>query len=112
MAVYIYNRTPHKLLDFRTLYKAKNGKRPNISHIRIFGSKAYRLATQPKKLDPRGNPYYLVGYQAHNVLKLLDPRTGKVTVSRDVVIHEGVFYKDKDEDLNLGKDLEIELLDL
>ena len=28
------------------------------------------------------------------------------------MIHEGVFYKDKDEDLNLGKDLEIELLDL
>jgi hypothetical protein len=38
-------------------------------------------------------PYYLVGYEAPNILRLLDPKRGKITISRDVKVHKGSYYK-------------------
>jgi hypothetical protein len=45
----------------------------------------------------------LVGYGS-NQWRILDPRTKRVTWSRDVIIKEGFFYKDKDND-SLTEDL-------
>jgi len=118
MAVYLYNMTPHKSLGLKTLYEAKTGQKPNISHIRIFGSLAYRVTIKPKKLDPRGDAYYLVGYQAPNIYRLLDPKRGKITISRDVKIYEDLYYKHLKEipteypdlqDLTPKKDIGLEL---
>ena len=38
---YIQNRAPHKALDGRTPYEAWSGHKPNVSHFRVFGSKAW-----------------------------------------------------------------------
>ena len=37
---YIQNRYPHKALDEKAPYEASMGHKPNISHFRIFGSRA------------------------------------------------------------------------
>lgn len=92
-AVYLYNRTPHSSISFRTPFEAKYGYKPNISNIKIWGSLAYRK--EPKefvgKLDPRVQPYYLTGYLSSNLYRLIDLKSNKIVTARDVRILEGVF---------------------
>jgi hypothetical protein len=61
-AIYIYNRTPHSVIRFKTLYEAKYGHKPDISNIRIWGSKAYKKEVIWRKLDPKASEYTLVKY--------------------------------------------------
>nr|GEY51139.1 hypothetical protein [Tanacetum cinerariifolium] len=61
-AVYIQNRVPTKTLGDTTPYESWSGKKPNLEHLRVFGSKAYRL---------------------------LDPVSGRIRVSKDVRFEEG-----------------------
>ena len=43
LVVYIYNRTLYRGLEgFITPYEARYGKQPDISNIKIWGSKAYK----------------------------------------------------------------------
>jgi hypothetical protein len=37
MTVYILNRSPTKALNDRTSYEAWHGRKPVVSHLRIFG---------------------------------------------------------------------------
>jgi hypothetical protein len=106
MAVYLYNRTPYKSLGLKTPFEAKTGQKPDISHLKIFGSLAYWIVDKPKKLDPRGRPYYLVRYVAPNIFRLLKPKEGKITISRDVKVHEGSYYKHVKEIISEYPDLE------
>ena len=112
MATYLCNRTPHSSLGYKTPYEAKTGQKPDISEIKIFGSLVYRLAQQPKKLDPRGKPYYLVGYMSPNIYRILDPIKGTISISRDIETHEGIFYKNLKSNPNLEarkQELDLEL---
>jgi hypothetical protein len=47
--VYIQNRSPHKVLEDKTLEEAFTGVKPEVGHFRIFGcsetSKAYNKHT-------------------------------------------------------------------
>ena len=54
VATFLYNRTPYIALDgYSTLYYAKNGTKPSIANIRIFGSICYYRDNAPKlKLSP------------------------------------------------------------
>ncbi|KAH7556718.1 hypothetical protein BM1_06152 [Bipolaris maydis] len=92
-AVYLYNRTPHSSINFRTPFEAKYGIKPNINNIKIWGSLAYRK--EPKefvgKLDSRVQPYYLTGYLSNNLYRLIDLKSNKIVTARDVQILEGVF---------------------
>ena len=40
-AVYLINRSPTKALDKTTPFEAWYEKKPNVSHLRVFGSSAY-----------------------------------------------------------------------
>ena len=53
-AVYVQNHCPHRILGMSTLEEAFSGKRPDISHLRIFGSPVYIHVTKDarKKLEP------------------------------------------------------------
>ena len=95
-AVHLYNRTPHSSYAFRTPYEVRFNKKPNLGHIKTWGSLVYKK--EPKeligKLDPRATAHYLIGYGS-NQYRLLDPKTSKITNARDVYILENRFYKDK-----------------
>ena len=101
-ATYIYNRTPNSSLDgYITPYEARNGKKPDISNIRTFGSIAYKKEPKEllKKLDSRASPYIIVGYGS-NQYRLIKPGGRIAVIARDVDILEGVFIKDLPERLS------------
>jgi len=62
--VYLQNRSPHHSLVMKTPMEAFSGKRPDVSHFRIFGSSVYCHVTKDawKKLDPTTELGILVGY--------------------------------------------------
>jgi hypothetical protein len=93
--VYLYNRTPHTSLNFKTPYELKTTQKPDISNIRVWGSITYRRMPDElisSKIDPRAKAYYLIGYGS-NQYKLLDLELDKVVWSRDVKILENTFRK-------------------
>ena len=86
-AVYIQNRCPHTALGRKTPEEVLTGTRPNVSHIRIFGSVYYcRLhADNRKKLDPSGEKGLLVGYsEISKAYRVYIPACKRITVTRDV----------------------------
>jgi len=62
--VYLHNRSPHRMLGMKTPIEAFLGKRPDVSHFRIFGSPVLCHVTKDarKKLDPTTELGILVGY--------------------------------------------------
>ena len=61
---YIQNRVPHKYLDGMTPFEASSGHNPDVTHFRIFGSKARaRIPTEKRKaLQPQSQECLFVGY--------------------------------------------------
>ena len=56
-AVYILNRSPTKALDGRTPYEAWHGRKPAVSHLRVFGCLAFtKDLSHISKLDDRSTP--------------------------------------------------------
>ena len=45
-----------------TPYELWNGKKPNLSHLKIWGCEAYVKHLQPNKLDPKADKFCFVGY--------------------------------------------------
>lgn len=48
-AVYVQNRRPHQALDFKTPEEVFIGKKPNVSHFRIFGCPVYFHVPKEKR---------------------------------------------------------------
>ena len=63
-ASYIQNRVPHNHLDGITPFESWSGHKPNVTHFRIFGSKAWaRIPTENRKaLQPQIQVCLFVGY--------------------------------------------------
>ena len=63
-AVYIQNRTPHKVFENKTLEEVFSGKKPEVGHLRIFGYPVYIHMPKEKrtKLDTSGKKGIFVGY--------------------------------------------------
>src|SRR6185437_14231234 len=90
-AVYILNRSPTKALDGMTPYEAWHGRKPAVSHLRVFGCLAFaKELGQIGKLDDRSTPGVFIGYAAGSkAYRILDPETQRVRTARDVVFDEG-----------------------
>jgi hypothetical protein len=90
-AVYLKNRSPASGLGQMTPFERWTGRKPDVSHVRVFGSPA--MAHIPKnkrqKWNKKGTKYIFVGYP-ENVkgYRLYNPKTRQVTTSRDVIIME------------------------
>lgn len=90
-AVYILNRTTCVRTSGTTPYKIWTGRKPEISHLRVFGSTAYMHIPKQfrKKLDAKAKQTVLVGYQGESAnYRLYDPVRKNVVVSRDVTFDE------------------------
>ncbi len=64
MAVYIKNRCPTKALDSKTPQEAWSGRKPDVSHLRVFGCKAFAHVPDEKrtKLESKSMPCVFFGY--------------------------------------------------
>lgn len=93
-AAHIYNRSPHTGLGFKTPYEIKYGHKPNIAHIKTFGSICYykNKGNHLKKLDEKAIQGVLVGFN-NNLYKVYNPVTRRSLWSRDVHIMENKFLK-------------------
>jgi transposase InsO family protein len=90
-AVYLRNRSPTKALIGKTPMEEWTGKKPNISHLKVFGSFAVALdkGQQRSKFKPKGKEYRMVGYSTNSKgYRLYDPELRKVVEKRDVVFDE------------------------
>ena len=101
IAVYLKNRSPTKCLGFKTPFEALFGFKIEMSHLRVFGSKAFAHIpkTHRKKLDPKAIKCIFVGYGTEfKDYKLFNPESPKIFSSRDVVFHEHVQEGKDDSD--------------
>jgi len=100
-AVYLYNRTSYRSLEFKTPYEIYKGKPPTINHIKIWGSIAYYHTNKHlAKLEPRKNLAILVGYSDYIHYKLYDIKLRRTIWTRDAVILEGKFLDTHPKDLS------------
>ena len=94
-AVYLMNRCTTSGVHDLTPYEKFYGKKPDLSHVRIFGSIAYVHIPDEKrqKLDPKSEKCILIGYSLEQKgYKCYNPSTRKVRVSRDVVFDESASW--------------------
>jgi hypothetical protein len=91
-ATYLYNRTPHTSINYKTPFELKYNTKPDISNIRVWGSIAYykNKGNNIKKLDPRANKGLLIGY-GQNQYRIWDIELKRPIWSRDVKILENNF---------------------
>ena len=47
--VYVQNRSPHQALDFKTPEEVFTGKKPDVSHFKIFGCPVYFHVPKEKR---------------------------------------------------------------
>jgi transposase InsO family protein len=72
--VYILNRSPTKALNGRTSYEAWHGRKPTVSHLRVFGCLAFgKELGHIGKLDDKSTPGVFIGYaEGSNAYRILD----------------------------------------
>jgi hypothetical protein len=117
-AVYLYNRTPNYINNWKTPYEIfftriafSNGivtslRKPNLSHLKAYGCKAFAMSNDThrgksrlQRLDPKAWVGYLVGYRSSNIYRIWIPSLAKVISTRDVVFDEQAVFNGKTEDL-------------
>ena len=90
-AAYISNLTPKLSLNNKTPEEIWNGKRPDISHLRIFGCKAMVKVpdNQRSKIDKKSMESFMVGYaHSQKAYRLWCPKLKKIVIARDVEFFE------------------------
>lgn len=90
-ASYLINRTPSRVIDFKTPYEIFYKKIPSVSHFKIFGSKAmYHIPRQKRrKLDKKSSEAIFMGYAENSkAYRLYDTEKKTIVVSRNVVFFE------------------------
>jgi hypothetical protein len=78
-----------------TLEEKFTGKKPNVSHLKMFGCIAYVHVLDEKrsKLDPKAEKCIFIGYSLEKKgYRCFNPSTQKLQVSRDVVFDEMVSW--------------------
>ncbi|KAM1744384.1 hypothetical protein ACFX11_011278 [Malus domestica] len=90
-AVYLSNRSPTRSVWGKTPQEAWSGRKPGISHLRVFGSIAHVHVPDKRrtKLDDKSEKFIFIGYDSNSKgYKLYNPNNGKMVISRDVTFDE------------------------
>lgn len=88
-AVYLLNRSSSSQTVDISPYEMWHNQKPNLSHVRIFGSIGYVHIPKErrKKLDKKSTKMILVGYEQENY-RMYNQHTKSIVVSRDVKFDE------------------------
>ncbi len=95
IAIYIMNRTPIATVHSMTPEKKFIGKKPDVSHLRMFSCIAYVHVPDEKrsKLDPKAEKCIFIGYSLkQKKYRCFNLSSQKLQVSRDVVFDEMVSW--------------------
>jgi len=103
--VYLKNHCPHRVLGMSTLEEDFTGKKPDISHLKIFGSSVYIHVTKDtrKKLELTTKVGIFLGYTKtpHNY-RVCFPNSRMIFVRRDIK-----FDEEKAMSLSLERELNL-----
>ena len=97
-AGYLINRSPTKCLNNITPHEAWYRRKPNIQHLKVFGSVAYSLIPEAmrNKFDDKSEKCIFIGYsEKSKAYKLFNPKTKKIVISRDVRVDEESSFEEK-----------------
>ena len=103
-ATYLINRVATRSLDRKTPYEALKGRKPNLSHLKVFGCVCYaRTETAGRrKHDDRSRVLvHLETEPGSKAYRLVDPPSKRIVVNRDVIFEENKKWKWND---NKGSD--------
>ncbi|CAB0040793.1 unnamed protein product [Trichogramma brassicae] len=106
-SVYILNRLPTSKENNSTPFEAWWRKKPDLSHMKVFGTLAYAHIPKQfrKKFDGASEKTWLVGYEGDSSnYRLYKPSSRRVIVSRNVTFDERIFYR------SAGKAVDPEML--
>jgi hypothetical protein len=95
-AIYVQNRSPHRILKDMTPKEAFSGKKPNVENFRIFGCQVYAHIPKDKrnKLEPSGKKGIFVVYSdSSKACRIYIPDQHKIEVSKDVTFNERMAFK-------------------
>jgi hypothetical protein len=90
-ACYLVNRSPSLALDDKTPQEVWTGKKPSLTHLKVFSCDAYVhvLKENRSKLDKKVQKCIFIGYKyGIKGYNLWSQETNKVVYSRDVVFKE------------------------
>ena len=90
-ASYIQNRVPHKNLDGITPFESWSGHKSDVTHFRIFGSRAWAIIPTEKRKDlqPQSQQCLFVGYSEDSKgYNLINLSTNKSFIERSVQFQE------------------------
>ena len=90
-AVYLQNRSPHRVLGSKTPEEAFTGKKPDVSRFRIFGCMTYSHVPEEKrtKLEPTAEKGIFVGYsETSKAYRIYISALRKTVLRRDVRFEE------------------------
>jgi hypothetical protein len=94
-ATYIQNRSPHRSVKDKTPYEAWSGLKLEVTHFRIFGSRAWaRIPSEKRKaLDPQSTECIFVGYpDGVKGYWLIDLSSDRLIIERSVQFEESVSH--------------------
>lgn len=91
-AVYMLNRSTNSKRVDSTPYQEWFGKKPELGHIRIFGTECFVQIPKQigrKKWDPKAKKVFLVGFEPTSKnFRLYDPNNKKIIISCNVRFNE------------------------
>ncbi|KAL4289903.1 hypothetical protein GQ457_14G000940 [Hibiscus cannabinus] len=90
-AAYVLNRSPTSALTHLTPFEAFQGRKPKVTHFKVFGCVAHVLVPSQKrsKLDDNSVKCIFVGYSLETKgYRFYNPENKKLIISRDVVFDE------------------------
>lgn len=93
-ATYIINILPSKVLDNKTPVELLLQEKPHYNSLHVFGCACWPNLRpyNNRKLSFHSTQCVFLGYSSlHKGFKCLEPHTGRIYISRDVVFDEDVF---------------------
>jgi transposase InsO family protein len=102
-ACYSINRLYLHWILKKTSYELLTGKKPNVSHFRVFGSKCFILVKRGRKskIAPKALEGFLLGYDSNTrAYRVFNKSTGLVEVSCDIVFDETNGFQVEQVDLD------------
>jgi hypothetical protein len=94
--VYVQNRWSHNALGFKTPEEMFTRKKPEVSHLKIFGCPVFIHIPKEKrnKLEPSGKKGIFVGYcEVSKAFRIYIPGHRHIEINRDVTFDEDAMLK-------------------
>ena len=90
-SVYVHNRLLNKQTGNKTALEQIFKRKPNLSHLRVFGCNAFSHVPDQKRSvwEAKGRKFIFVGYEGlSNKYRLFDPATKSIITARNVTFNE------------------------